>query len=160
MGDAPDEPRDEPAELEAAPVDHGLAAANRRKVTVVTIGERSPATTQDKICGVNTLLLCDRRYGGKRSAIGLRRTGRVADSEDPFVSRNSKVRFNEDPAVRVMLRPEPLRSGRCLDAGGPDDRPGENKLLVELHVSGADVANRRIQSHFDTEVTKRSLGGG
>src|SRR5258705_2824350 len=75
----------------------------------------------DNACSVETLLLGDGCYPGKRSAVPVANEGSIAQDKDLGMIWQRQIRVDDDPIRAVPLGVQPLRGGRCGNDGGPQD---------------------------------------
>ena len=104
---------------------------------------------------------------GRRLVLVPRLHGRVADDEDLRVARDRQVGLDEDPPGSIGLgarsRRHLPRERRRLDAGGPQDGPGRDRLLAALGRDDADapvvdVDDPGLQADLDAEPLELALG--
>ena len=127
MGEAPEPPRERPAQLDPAEVNHGAPLADRRQVSGVLVAEgrrrgRGAKPGADHVGDVDALLLGGWRDAGNRLSIRAKDDRRVADRENLTLPRDREIGFNLETAYPVGRGVEPEGSGRGLNTGSPDDR--------------------------------------
>src|SRR5438128_2208283 len=115
MDRGPCQPREKPAEVQPAALQHGEALANHRHGPFVEVAERrrrrfpGDATVNDG-SGVAALLhghLCD---AGQRMTVLIERR-RIADDEDLGMSWHAEIWLDAHAAGAIRRRLEPLASG-------------------------------------------------
>jgi hypothetical protein len=131
----------QPVERDAQPVadadqkvDVGEAPQPPGELALVAEGRRWRRAAEpgpDDLGDIDTLLLGGWRDAGNWLPIRAKDDRRVADGENLALSRDREVGFNLEPPYLVRRSVEPLRSGRGLNASGPDDRRRSQRPAAE-----------------------------
>ena len=168
VGGQPEPPGHQARETQAAQVDDRRAAADRRQVAVVAVGEsRAAAAGQPRLdrCGhMRAHLLGRRRGAGDRQAVGLRQRDQVARHENLGLAAQAEVGRDANAAGAVELvgrGREQAAERRSGHARGPQHRARGSELFTAQIAVGVDGLHRLARQHLDPEAAQvigRTLG--
>ena len=178
MVEEPQEPRDEPARLEAAELRDRIGATDDREHAVVGIAERFGHLARESCTNharrVTSLLHRDGREPGQRVAVRALEVREVAEHEDLGMPWDREIGADDDAAFREARAGSALEHARTRPrphTRRPQDRRGAKQLLLLLltvrallygpytQLTGTDRRHHESRAHFDAEAHERSRSG-
>ncbi len=162
VDDAPEQPAEEAAQLQAAELHHRGAPSDGGEIALVAIAERRRRRRAGDACRDQPSHIAAHLLGGGRDArnAAARRIGHgggVADREHLGEAAHREIRLDLHAPGAVMRGVKPARRRRGDHAGRPDDGGGIDAAALEIDSARVAADHARRGHHLDALPGERAL---